>query len=62
MFEVKIDSRETESHELAWEIVDAINKGLLEHEPLAGLGVRVAGVQIDGRVVPFRLGYERKES
>lgn len=62
MFEVRIESRETASHDLAWEIVDAINRGLLEHEPLSGLGVRVAGVKINGQVVPFRLGYERKQS
>ena len=62
MFEVKIESKANESHELAWELVDAINKGLIEHEPLSGLGVRVVGVNIDGRVVPFRLGYKRTES
>ena len=62
MFEVRIESQETESHALAWEIIDAINKGLAEHSPLSGLGVRVAGVKIDKQVVPFRLGYERKES
>ncbi len=62
MFEVKIESQATESHELAWELVDAINKGLIAHEQLSGLGVRVVGVNIDGRVVPFRLGYKRMES